>query len=340
MCLRWTLTCLARWSERENLLSHSLHGYGRTPECERRCLASSSDLEKRQSQPGHVQTNGFSPVWRRRCAFRCELLLYVLWHFGYVQQCCRSSANCDVGDTGDEEQDDEPGDGMFPFPEQTSWGMDVDRITQETTVERDRGTDNDAVLDGTCADVQLTCSVDLLPTVRQFMLRLFSVVDDFTSNQSRLSKSFIPISAESVWLETATDRKQSGWITWTLLLFRSLQTSSWISEHKSCDKQQLLVPASCVDVISFSEFNVISDCDIIGPTTAATLCDVSENRTGSSLWVIRCRSPTPSTTIQHSASGTLASVASRSATLSSNSEKYPPPPPPQPSLLLLLLLLL
>ena len=48
---------------------------------------------------------------------RCELLLYALSHVGYVQQCSRSSANCD-GDSGDDDDDDEldDGDGTLPFP--------------------------------------------------------------------------------------------------------------------------------------------------------------------------------------------------------------------------------
>ena len=49
-----------------------------TPECERWCLASSSDLEKRRLQLGQVQAKGFSPVCRRRCAFRCDDLAYSL----------------------------------------------------------------------------------------------------------------------------------------------------------------------------------------------------------------------------------------------------------------------
>jgi len=73
-------------------LSHILHWYGLTPECERLCRANSSDRENRQPQPGHVHANGFSPVCRRRWAFRCELLLYILLQPGYVQKCTFSSA--------------------------------------------------------------------------------------------------------------------------------------------------------------------------------------------------------------------------------------------------------
>lgn len=39
-----------------------------------------------------MQANGFSPVWRRTCAFRCELLPYALPQPGYEQACSRSTA--------------------------------------------------------------------------------------------------------------------------------------------------------------------------------------------------------------------------------------------------------
>lgn len=57
--------------------------YGFTPECDRRCLASSSDLENLQLHPFHVHRNGFSPVWRRKCVFKCDALEYNLSHPGY-----------------------------------------------------------------------------------------------------------------------------------------------------------------------------------------------------------------------------------------------------------------
>ena len=44
-------------------------------------LVSSSLLEKDQGHPGHVQAYGFSPVWVRRCAFRCELFVYTCQQF-------------------------------------------------------------------------------------------------------------------------------------------------------------------------------------------------------------------------------------------------------------------
>lgn len=59
--LWWTRACLARWSDRENRLSHTSHPYGLTPECDRQCRDSSSDREKRQVQPGHMHPYGFSP---------------------------------------------------------------------------------------------------------------------------------------------------------------------------------------------------------------------------------------------------------------------------------------
>lgn len=67
MRLWCTLACLAKWSDRENRLSHMLQPYGLTPECERQCRDSSSDREKRQVQPGHMQPYGFSPECLRMC---------------------------------------------------------------------------------------------------------------------------------------------------------------------------------------------------------------------------------------------------------------------------------
>lgn len=65
--LRCTRPCLARWSDRENRLSHTSQPYGLTPECERQWRDSSSDREKRHAQPGHMQPYGFSPECLRMC---------------------------------------------------------------------------------------------------------------------------------------------------------------------------------------------------------------------------------------------------------------------------------
>lgn len=62
-----TFACLVKWSDRENRLSHIPHPYGLTPECERQCRDNSSDREKRQVQPGHMQPYGFSPECLRIC---------------------------------------------------------------------------------------------------------------------------------------------------------------------------------------------------------------------------------------------------------------------------------
>lgn len=44
------------------------------------CLASSSDLANLRSQSFQEQVYGFSPVCVRMCAFKCELLKYILLH--------------------------------------------------------------------------------------------------------------------------------------------------------------------------------------------------------------------------------------------------------------------
>jgi hypothetical protein len=59
------LTCLLRWSDRENCLEHASHWNGLSPVCDRMWRASSSDRENRQAQSFQSQPNGFSPVWRR-----------------------------------------------------------------------------------------------------------------------------------------------------------------------------------------------------------------------------------------------------------------------------------
>lgn len=71
----WTFKCFDRWSDLENFFSQILHWYGLIPECDRLCRASSSERENLHPQPGQVQENGFSPVCRRKWAFKCELLL-------------------------------------------------------------------------------------------------------------------------------------------------------------------------------------------------------------------------------------------------------------------------
>ena len=154
--LRWcVLRCLARWSEREKLLSQTRHTYGRTPECERQWRASSSDLENVHAQPGHEQANGFSPVWRRTCAFRCELLLYDLRQPVNQQVCTRSPAPSDercppssVDDDDDEKLDERRR--RFRFLD------DPTSTSRSVHVGGDDGRGTTAVLDGAGTSLALT----------------------------------------------------------------------------------------------------------------------------------------------------------------------------------------
>lgn len=77
--------CLLRWSERANDFSQREHAKGLTPVCERTWRASSSERENCQAQSFQVHLKGFSPVWRRRCALRCELFVYVFAQPFHVQ---------------------------------------------------------------------------------------------------------------------------------------------------------------------------------------------------------------------------------------------------------------
>merc|ERR1719210_1061948 len=74
------------------------HHYGGGVQCQcfLVCLVSSSLLEKDQGHPGQVHAYGFSPVWVRRCAFRCELFVYTFKQPGYSHRCslrCLSAAS-------------------------------------------------------------------------------------------------------------------------------------------------------------------------------------------------------------------------------------------------------
>ena len=263
----------------------------------------------------------FSPVCRRRCALRCELLLYDRAHVGYVQQCCRSSDN-----------EVEVGDGGFPLPVRRSRGRDkgVDGTRHEITAADARAVGNDEQRGST--NVRSTCSADAEPEVRRLRtLGPFAT----SSNRSRLSTC---LAAES--RGTARDRKSSGWIATILLLFWSLRTSSTTRrrsadpERSRCDKQRLSAAAGRrVDVSSSPEANVSADSDgRRSPTTEPRLSDAAGHGVGSSTWFIRCRSPTPSTTMPQSASAASTSAVSRPSwplATSSKSEKCPLLPLPR-----------
>ena len=76
--LRWR----ARWSDLAKAFSQWGHLNGFIPVCFRMWRVSSSDLANFQVQPSQVHLYGFSPVWVRWWAFRCELLVYTLLHPG------------------------------------------------------------------------------------------------------------------------------------------------------------------------------------------------------------------------------------------------------------------
>merc|ERR1719458_2256051 len=81
----WVFVCLARWSDRMNLLLQRGQANRFSPVWVLRCRCSSSDLVKRLPQKSQLQTKGRSPVCHRRCAFRWLVLPYTLPHPGMWQ---------------------------------------------------------------------------------------------------------------------------------------------------------------------------------------------------------------------------------------------------------------
>ena len=64
------------WSDREKRLVQVGHWNGLIPVCEWTWRDSSSDRMYDLSQASQVHWYSFSPVWRRRWSFRCELFEY------------------------------------------------------------------------------------------------------------------------------------------------------------------------------------------------------------------------------------------------------------------------
>ena len=70
----WVFMCLARWSERMNLLLQVVQANFFSPVWVLRCLCSSSDLVKRLPQNNQLHTKGLSPVCHLKWAFKWEVL--------------------------------------------------------------------------------------------------------------------------------------------------------------------------------------------------------------------------------------------------------------------------
>jgi len=99
------------------------------------------------------------------------------------------------------------------------------------------------------------------------------------------------------------------------------------SLYNSCDKRWLSATGSCNNFTSLVEDDETSDCGGHGAMTPLKLSEetaaVSGSKVELSPWFIKCRSPTPNTTIPQSASVADVSRLSRQSVTSSGSEKYP-----------------
>lgn len=84
----WVLMCLDRWSERMNLLPHSVQANRFSPVCVRRWRCSSSERVKLLPQKSQLQTKGRSPACQRRWAFRWDVFPYTLPQPLTWQTCC------------------------------------------------------------------------------------------------------------------------------------------------------------------------------------------------------------------------------------------------------------